>query len=90
MHQQVLVRRELRGALILRQEVPLLEIEFAQLGDAGRFCQDVGPVAEQAAHLALGLDVALLSEKAKALGIVEVFPRPDRQQDVVGLGIILH
>ncbi len=88
MDQQVLVRRELRGARILGQEIALLEVEFAQLGDARRLREHVGAV-EQRRHLLLGLDVALLPEEPKPFGIVKVLAGADREQHVVSFGVFL-
>ena len=88
MDEQIAVGREFGRARILRQEVALLEIELAQLGDAGGLGQRVLLLTEQLAHLGLGFDVALLPEKAKPLWIIEVFAGADRQQHVVRLGVI--
>ena len=88
MHEQVVVRRELGGARVLRKEVALLEVEFAQVRHALRFRHDLRVVREQHAHLPLGLDVALLAEEAEAVGIVQVLARPDGEQHVVGFGVL--
>ena len=47
MDQQVAIGRKLRGQRILRQEIPLLEIELAQIRDPRGLGQHVGAVAEE-------------------------------------------
>ena len=77
-----------RGARILRQEIALLEVELAQLGHALRFRHDLRVVGEQRAHLRLRLDVALLTEEAEPVGIVQILSRADREQHVVRFGVL--
>src|SRR5207247_1517747 len=82
-------RSNLRGSMsVMRQEVALLEIEFAQFRDALGFRHHVRVVREQRAHLPLRLDVALLAEEAEAVGIVQVLARTDGEQHVVGFGVL--
>ncbi len=47
MDQQVAIGRKLRGQRILRQEIPLLEIELTQIGHPSGFRQYVEAVAEE-------------------------------------------
>ena len=86
--EEVVVRRELRGPGELRQEVALLEVELAQLGDAGALGQDLGMVREQRPHLRFRLDVALPPQEAESVRIVQVLPGADGQQNVVRLGVL--
>src|SRR5262249_55549513 len=58
-------------------------------GDARGLRQYVRARAEQLAHLAFRLDVALLPEEPEPLGVVEVLARADREQHVVCLGVFL-
>ena len=87
--QQVIVGGECRRARVLRQEVALLEVELAQLRDACGFGDHVGALREERRHLRLGLDVALLAEETKPVGIVQIFARADREQHVVRLRVFL-
>ena len=87
-HEQIVVVREFRRSRVLRQEVPLLEVELASLGDALRLRDRVGMLREQRAHLRLRLDVALAAHEPEPLRVVEVLAGADRQQHVVRLGIL--
>src|SRR5438034_1205740 len=87
-HQEVVVGRELGRPRVLRQEVALLEVELASLGDARGLGQDLGVIRKQRRHLRLGLYVALLAEEPEPVGVVQVLSRADGEQHVVRFGVL--
>ena len=78
----------LGGAGEAGEEVPLLEVELAQVGHPRGVGQRLGLVREERPHLRFGLDVRFLAGEAEALGVVEVAAGADREQHVVRLGVL--
>src|SRR6185503_1964917 len=80
--------RVLGGAGKLRKEIALLEVELAEIGDLLGVLQQVGAPGKERRHLGLGFYVALFPDKAEPGRVIELLPGADRQQDIVGLGIL--
>ncbi len=87
-HEVVVLRGVLRRPRKLRQEVPLLEVQLAEVGHPLGVGDGVGVIREQGPHLLLRLHVALGAREPEPVGIVEILPRADREQDIVRLGIL--
>src|SRR4029453_19500235 len=86
--QELLITRVRGGAGETREEILLLEAEFAEVGPLRRIGQDLRRALQQRRHLPLRLDVRLLPHEAESLWVVQFGAGSDREQYVVGLGIL--
>ena len=88
MVEQGLVDGVLGRAGELGQEVPLLEVELAQVGHHGGVGQRVRPIRKQRLHFGFRLDVRFLPGEPEALGIIQIAAGADGEQHIVRLGIL--
>ncbi len=76
--------REVRDAQLAERER-----DVGHLGDPAGVPDGVEVVGEERRHLVRGLDVELVRVEAHPVRRVEVVPRPDAEQDVMRLGLVL-
>ena len=66
------------------------QLEAAHLGHPQRVGEGFGVLREGEGHLRGALQVELRGVEAEALGVFELLARPDAEQHVVGVGVVLQ